>query len=178
MVASVDGFIAKKDGTVDWMHSSDHYEEGAVLTDDDIATYLAGIDCYVMGSRTYELALQLGWPYGDQPVVVVSNRALSAERSSVSFYTGDLVQLVTHQLKPQYQNIWLVGGASLAKAFLQQDLVDQIILSMMPILLGDGTLFFDFIGKEIRLHLQDVKAYQDGMVELSYAVQRPQTSHP
>ncbi len=170
MVASLDGFISKQDGTVDWMHSQDQYDKGVALTEEDIADYLASIDCYVMGSHTYELALQLGWPYGDKPVVVVSSRSLSSDRASVSFFHGDIVELVEEQLKARYQNIWLVGGAALAKAFLQSNLVDKITLSIMPIILGGGTLFFDFIGKEIPLHLEDVKAYQDGMVELSYAV--------
>jgi len=54
MVCSLDGFIAKRDGTVDWMHSTDHYESGVTLTDDDVADFLKGIDCYVMGSKTYD----------------------------------------------------------------------------------------------------------------------------
>ena len=59
-----------------------------------------------------------------------------------------------------------------AKEFLRLNLVDKIVMSIMPILLGDGTMFFDYIGKENRLHLEDVKAYKDGMVELSYEVEK------
>ena len=63
MVASLDGYIAKKDGSVDWMASDDHYEAGIMLTDEAIAAFLKKIDCYVMGSITYEQALKLGWLY-------------------------------------------------------------------------------------------------------------------
>ncbi|MDH3698651.1 MAG: dihydrofolate reductase family protein [Flavobacteriaceae bacterium] len=168
MVSSLDGFIAKKDGSISWMRSTDTYEKGMTLSDEDIADVLQKIDCYVMGSRTYEHALELGWPYGDTPVVVVTSRILSSNSPSVSFYSGDLKELVNNILRSKYQNTWLVGGALLSKGFLQQNLVDDIIISIMPVILGDGTLFFDFIGKEQDLHLIDVTAYKDGMVELWY----------
>ncbi|MEM7373642.1 MAG: dihydrofolate reductase family protein [Bacteroidota bacterium] len=170
MVSSLDGFIAKKDGSISWMQSSDTYEQGITLTDEYIAEFLASIDCYVMGSRTYEHALELGWPYGDVPLTVLTSRDLARERESVEFYSGDLTELLELHLKPIYKNIWMVGGAMLTKEFLRQKLADKIVLSIMPIILGDGTLFFDYIGQEQRLHLADVTAYTDGMVELSYDI--------
>ena len=77
MVSSLDGFIATKDGDISWMHSTDHFERGVILSDQDIADVLNSIDCYVMGSRTYEHALELGWPYGDTPVIVLTSRNLT-----------------------------------------------------------------------------------------------------
>ncbi|MEM6630025.1 MAG: dihydrofolate reductase family protein [Bacteroidota bacterium] len=170
MVASLDGFIAKKDGDISWMESKDQYEQGVSLSKEDIAGYLDAIDCYVMGSNTYEHALELGWPYGNTPVKVLTHRDLHAERETVEFLSGNLEKLVNEYLKPSFQHIWLVGGAMLAKEFLQRKLVNDIVLSVMPIILGDGVLFFDYIGIEQPLHLKDVKAYQDGMVELCYEV--------
>ncbi len=67
MVSSLDVFIAKKDGSISWMKSTDTYEPGVTLTDAYIAEFLKSIDCYVMGSLTYEHALELGWPYGKTP---------------------------------------------------------------------------------------------------------------
>ncbi len=171
MVASLDGFIAKKDNSLTWMQSNDRYEDGITLTDEDIAKFLEGIDCYVMGSRTYEHALELGWPYGQVPVTVLTSRDLPSNGKNVAFHGGDLSQVV-QELKKTYKSIWMVGGARLTKAFLQQDLADEIVISIMPVLLGEGTLFFDFIGLEKQLHLKDVKAYQDGMVELQYEIKR------
>lgn len=66
----------------------------------------------------------------------------------------------------------MVGGARLAKDFLRLKLADGIIISIMPVILGDGTLFFDYIGQEQNLHLKDVTAYNDGMVELSYEIRK------
>jgi dihydrofolate reductase len=116
--------------------------------------------------------LKLGWPYGDTPVVVLTNRNLLKERETVQFYAGDLNQLVLHQLKPKYKNIWMVGGANLTKEFIRLGLADEIVISIMPVLLGDGILFFDKISIEQNLHLKDVQAYKDGMVELTYAIRK------
>lgn len=170
MVASLDGFVAKKDGDISWMQSLDHYEKGMVLTEAYIADFLKSIDCYVMGARTYEHALELGWPYGDTPVVVLTNRDLKSERESVSFYSGDLHQLLEGHLQAHYRSVWMVGGPMLTKAFLQAGLADEIVMSIMPVILGDGLLFFDYIGRQQRLHLKNVNTYQDGMVELSYEI--------
>lgn len=170
MVSSLDGFIAKQDGSVNWMQSTDRYEKGIELSAEDVEKFLSNIDCYVMGSRTYEHALQLGWPYGNTPVVVLTHRNLKAEQSSVQFYSGNLEKLVNDKLKPSYKNIWMVGGAMLNKEFLRLNLADDIVISVMPVILGDGKLFFDYIGHEVRLHLRDVSAYKDGMVELWYEI--------
>ena len=168
MVSSLDGFIAKKDGSVDWLHSKDTYKKGITLTDEAIAEFIQSIDCYVMGSHTYKHALKLGWPYGDVPVIVLTSRDLPNERKTVKFYSGDLNALVNNQLKPIYKNIWMVGGAMLTKEFIRLKLADELILSMMPVIIGDGLLFFDYIGQQQLLHLKDVVAYKDGMVELTY----------
>ena len=93
--ASLDGFIARKDNTVSWLESDGRvYEAGVSISEEEIAKFVKSIDCYVIGSRTYEHALVLGWPYGDTPVVVVTHRELMAERQSVQFYAGDLTTLV------------------------------------------------------------------------------------
>src|SRR5271154_4612961 len=141
VVSSLDGFIAKKDNSVSWMESSgDVYERG--ITDGG-ALVIQSIDCYVLGSRTYEHALQLGWPYGDTPTVVLTNRELPSMMESVEFYSGDLKKLVDEILAPRYGSIWLVGGALLCQSFLRLDLVDEIRLAIMPVLLGEGLRLFD-----------------------------------
>ncbi len=172
MVSSLDGFIAKKDGSISWLHSTDHYEKGITLSEKEVENFLKKIDCYVMGSRTYEHAVELGWPYGDTPVIVLTHRDLTTERKTVEFYSGDLGLLVNNRLKPQYRNIWMVGGAMIAKEFIRSKLADEIVISIMPVILGDGTLFFDFIGREQALHLKDVTTYRDGIVELRYEVRK------
>jgi len=174
MVASLDGIIAKKDNSVSWFETSDFYEKGVGAPDTE--EFLKTIDCYVMGARTYEHALELsrsyGWAYGNTPTIVVTHRDLPIERPNIEIYSGDLNKLVNEHLKPNYKNVWLVGGAMLAKNFIREKLADEIRVTVIPIVLGDGTLFFDRIGQEQALHLKDVTAYKNGLVELWYEIRK------
>jgi dihydrofolate reductase len=174
MVSSVDGIIAKKDNSVSWFETSDYFEKG--VTEQNAEEFLKTIDCYVMGSRTYEHALALsksyGWIYGDVPTLVLTHRKLPIDRPNIEIYSGSLTKLVKERLKPNYKNVWLVGGAMLAKDFICLKLADEIRLSVLPIILGDGTLFFDRIGLEQALHLKNVTAYKSGMVELWYEIRK------
>jgi len=174
MVSSLDGIIAKKDNSVSWFEASSTYEKG--VSGENPEEFLKTIDCYVMGSHTYELALELsksyGWAYGDTPTIVVTTRNLPIERPNIELYAGDLSKLVSERLKPKYKNVWLVGGSLLAKDFIRLKLTDEIRVSVLPIILGDGTLFFDHIGLEQILHLKDVTAYKNGMVELWYEIKK------
>jgi len=177
MAASLDGFIARRDGGVDWMQTNDHYEQGADELDAQaVEEYLKSIDCYVMGARTYEHALELGWVYGDTPTVVVTHRNLSAARRSVEFFRGDLRELVEQRLKPRYRNIWMVGGANLTREFLRQGLADEIRIVFLPIVLGGGLPFFDAVGLELPLHLKEATPYKSGLVELCYEISRAPTA--
>ena len=180
MVSSLDGIIAKKDNSVSWFESPDNYENG--VAEGNAEEFMKTIDCFVMGSRTYEHALELsknfGWAYGDVPTIVVSHRNLPIDRKNIEIYSGDLNKLVNERLKPNYKNVWLVGGAILAKDFIRLKLADEIRLSVMPVILGDGTLFFDHIGQEQALHLKDVTAYKSGMVELCYEIRREAENVP
>ena len=167
VVSSIDGFIAKHDNTVSWLESSaDAYERG--VSEDSAAEGVGAIDCFVLGSRTYEHALQLGWPYGDTPTVVTTTRDLPSTRKSVEFYSGDLKRLVDAVLAPRFGNIWLVGGAMLCQDFLRLGLVDDIRLMIAPVLLGDGLRLFAASSAETRWQLKDTVAYKTGFVGLWY----------
>jgi dihydrofolate reductase len=174
MVASVDGFIAKPDNSVSWFETEDRYDKG--VTGENAAEFLKTIDCYVMGARTYEHALALsrsyGWAYGDTPTVVLTHRDLVVERPNIELYSGELGRLVNERLRPRFGNVWVVGGAALVKEFLQAGLADEVRMTVLPVMLGDGLLFFDRVGREQALHLKDVTAYKNGMVELWYEISR------
>ena len=168
VVSSLDGFIARKDNSVSWLHANGSvYEAGVSISEEEVATFVKTIDCYVLGSRTYEHALELGWPYGDTPTVVVTGRKFRSTKKSVEFYSGDLKALVREQLAPRYRNIWLVGGAMLSQQFLELGLVDEITLTVAPILLGDGLRLFGPLVEQ-RWDLKNVVAYKNGFIELSY----------
>jgi dihydrofolate reductase len=176
MVSSLDGFIAKKDNSTSWFETTDHYEKGVEHTEQQTKEFLKTIDCYVMGARTYEHAAELsktyGWAYGDVPTVVTSHRNLQPIRPNIEIYSGDLNNLVNEKLKPRHKNIWVVGGAKLVKDFIELKLADEIRLSILPIILGDGIPFFNGIEQEHTIHLKNVTAYKTGMVELHYEIKK------
>src|SRR5262245_26671148 len=175
MAASLDGFIARKDGRVDWMETSDEFADGESLDAAFVQDFLKTIDCYVMGSRTYETALDfeakgLGWSYGDKPTFVLTSRDLPRTRETVEFYSGDLAEFVNGHLRPKFRTIWFVGGGVVSGECLRLGLADEVRYSILPILIGDGITFFEKLDKDIALHLAAVKAYKSGMVELCYEV--------
>jgi len=175
MAASLDGFIARKDGTVDWMETSDQFVGGDTMSPEFVEAFLKTIDCYVIGSRTYETALSfeakgLGWSYGDKPTFVLTRRELPRTRDTVKFYSGDLAQLVNRFLRPKFRSIWFVGGGVVSAECLRLGLADEVRYSILPILIGDGIPFFDKLDRDIALHLAEVKAYESGTVALRYQV--------
>ncbi len=175
MVASLDGFIARKDGRVDWLETSDTFEGGDTMSPEFVAEFLRTIDCYVMGSRTYETALGfeargLGWAYGDKPTFVLTSRALPKVRDTVEFYSGQLAPLVDERLKPNFRSIWFVGGGAVSAECLRLGIADEVRYSIVPIVIGDGIPFFHVLEKDVALHLVEAKAYESGMVALRYEV--------
>ncbi len=175
MAASLDGFIARKDGRVDWLETSDEFAGGDTMDPAFVEAFLKAIDCYVMGSRTYETALSfeakgLGWAYGDKPTFVLTSRELPRARDTVEFYSGDLAQFVNGRLRPMFRTIWFVGGSVVSAACLRLGLADEVRFSILPILIGDGIPFFEKLDSDIALHLAEVKAYKSGMVDLRYEV--------
>lgn len=175
MVASLDGFIARKDGRVDWLDTTDQFEDGDTLDAEFVEEFLKTIDCYVMGSRTYETALNFeakgfGWSYGDKPVFVLTHRDLPKTRNTVEFYAGDLAHLVDDRLKPSFRSIWFVGGGAVSGECLRLGLANEIRYSIMPVAIGEGIPFFEGLNDDVCLHLVEVKAYTSGMVALRYRV--------
>jgi dihydrofolate reductase len=177
MAASLDGFIARKDGRVDWLETADKFEGGDHMTPEFVATFLKTIDCYVMGSRTYETALDFeakgfGWSYGDKPTFVLTSRELPRTRETVEFYSGDLARLVNERLRPAFSSIWFVGGGAVSGECLRLGLADEVRYSILPVLIGDGKSFFEGLDKDVALHLVEVKAYDSGIVALRHEVRK------
>jgi len=177
MAASLDGFIARRDGSVDWLETSDSYATGETLDAATIEAFLKTIDCYVMGSRTYETALGfesrgMGWAYGDKPVFVLTHRDLPKAGHPVEFFAGALAELITARLRPRFEGIWIVGGGALCGEALKLGLVDEVRYSLLPVVIGDGIRFFESLGRDVSLHLMEMKAYTSGMVALRYEVKR------
>lgn len=180
MVASLDGFVARKDGSVDWLETADEYAAGETVSPEAIQDFQKAIDCYVMGARTYEVALGFeekgfGWAYGDKPTLVLTHRELRRTHDCVAFHSGDLAAFVNEILRPRFRSIWVVGGGAVCGEFLRRGLVDEIRYSIVPVAIGEGISFFGGLNRDIPLHLRETKAYRNGMVELCYEVIKART---
>lgn len=177
MAASLDGFVARRDGSVDWLETPDVFEGGETLGAEEIQAFLGTIDCYVMGSRTYETALAfeskgLGWAYGDTPTFVLTTRDLPRVRDSVEFLSGDLAELLDGRLRPAFRSIWVVGGGAVAGECLRRGLADEVRWSIAPVVIGEGIPFFEGLRQEVPLHLVEVRSFRNGTVALRYEVRR------
>ena len=163
---SVDGFIAKKDGSVDWLVK---YNEGG--EDYGYKEFYKGIGASIMGAATYLKGVEDGWIDPKMPTYVVTHRELERPPGAeIRFYSGDLRKLVGEVGKTTKKDIWLVGGGKLAQGFLRERLVDRIILSVIPEMLGEGIPLFGETGQGGKLRLADTKSYKSGIVQMSYEV--------
>ena len=168
IATSVDGYIADEDGSVTWL---EEFEESA--SDDDIEDFRAffeSVDCVVLGARTYEQILTFGeWPYDDKPTYVFTHRDLSPATDTVEFVDRTVADFST-TFKKQHDHVWLVGGAHLAQAFLGEHEIDELRLSLIPVLLGDGVSLFEGEYDQQRLRLLDTKTRDTGIVEHHYEI--------
>ncbi len=105
-----------------------------------------------------------------RPTFVLTSRELPRIRDTVEFHSGDLAQFVNGRLRPTFRSIWFVGGGMVSAECLRLGLADEVRYSVLPILIGDGIPFFEKLDKDIALHLAEVKAYKNGLVELVYEV--------
>ena len=156
---SLDGFIAKEDGNLDWLTKYDDNSE-----DYGFKALYDSIETVLIGSITY---FQIEDAYEGKEVYVFSNSKNEAKVGNVHFVSGEVVE-VFKNLKPDSGGIWLVGGADLINQFVKVDLIDEYIITIIPTVLGRGISLFDNENPEIDLKLLDVKQYESGLVQLHY----------
>jgi dihydrofolate reductase len=164
IATSVDGFIARADGSFDWLQIHDLAAEPNGYVD-----FIATCDAIVIGRGTYETVLGLGgWFYGDKRVVVMTHRDYTSTNGE-TFYAGD-----PHGLLEQLagaKRIYVDGG-NVIQQFFAADLIDDVTIGVVPIVLGGGIRLFPGGEGEHRLTLEGSRIYKSGMAQLSYRVQR------
>jgi dihydrofolate reductase len=164
IATSLDGYIAQSNGSVDWLPTDKTGE------DFGYADFYESVDVLAMGRTTYEQVLSFGeWAYPGKPSYVFTRQALVSDRPDVFFTSIQPDQFIQEMTSQRFQHVWLVGGANLITAFMKLELVDQYILSIMPIILGDGIPLFSSPNPETALKLIDVRQYQSiGAVQITY----------
>jgi dihydrofolate reductase len=164
IAASLDGYIARKGGRIDWLSMVETSD-----TDYGYADFYQSVDALVVGRRTYEQALGFGdWPYPGKPSYVFTTRNLTSERNDVIFTSAKPGTVIREMETQGFKRIWLVGGAELTAAFLKLRLIDEYIISVVPIILGEGIPLFLPPGPEETLKLVELQQYPTGLVQLRY----------
>lgn len=145
---SLDGYIAKKDGNIDWLTEGIEFDG-----DNDLAEFIASIDTVIMGRKTYDQVLTFGdYPYkGLKGYVYTSEKRENTE--DVEFIDGNVSTLIEKLKKEDGKDIWLIGGAGIIDNFVKKDLVDKYIIAIMPHILGEGIPLFKENNPEINLKL-------------------------
>jgi dihydrofolate reductase len=160
IATSLDGYIARLSGAVDWLFTDEDY---------GYKDFFARVNVVVMGRKTYEQVLSFGaYPYRSKISYVFTRTPNRFTDSEVSFVSDD-IQSVIKQLQTSGDgDIWLIGGAELVHSFLEQDLVDEFVISVHPILLGEGIPLFHQPSPMRTLQFKSVQSFKSGLVQLRY----------
>ncbi|OLP15422.1 riboflavin biosynthesis protein RibD [Leptolyngbya sp. 'hensonii'] len=163
IASSLDGYIARKNEDVEWLFTDQDY---------GYTEFYDQVDTVIMGRKTYDVSMRLSegeYPYQDKESFVFSKSLEGQDNENVTFIGSDLESFVTSLRQSDGRDIWLVGGSDLACWFIQQGFLDELILSVHPIILGDGIpLITRDATLETPLELQDVKTYGTGLIQLFY----------
>ena len=165
VASSVDGYIATADGKVEWLRPFQMLSE-----DHGAAELHASVGALLLGSHTYEFALQLGqWPAPDKPSWVFTHRDLRVLHPSITLTSDRPAQVVALLASRGYRRAWLMGGGKLAASFHAEQLISRYIISVLPILLGSGTpVIAPQASAPDTLQLVTAKPFKSGIVQLTY----------
>lgn len=178
IATSVDGFIAKNDGNVDWLHTAGNKNadmgEHANMGFND---YMSSIDCMIMGRKCMEMISSFNlsaeqWPYGDIKIIALSatiKKAPNNLNNKVQMYSGDINKLVSSLENEGYKHAYIDGGTTI-QAFFNLQLIDELIITRVPILIGEGIPLFGQTFKDINLEQAEATAFPNDFIQVKYKV--------
>ena len=171
IASSLDGFIAGENGSIDWLFSDADY---------GYTEFYDSIDTIFVGRKTYEQSLTFEeYPYKGKKVYVFTHNAKEQKKkkkkkttSDIEYVDKDIPEFVRRLIQQPFSNrdIWLLGGGEILSLFLNAELVDEIILSIHPIILGKGIPLFKNIKKSVKLRLLESIPFESGLVQLHYCI--------
>ena len=166
IAASLDNFIARPDGNVDWLSSPEFLIPGE---DYGYGDFYLTIDTTLMGNSTYRFIQEqdVPFPYPDKRNYVFSRSAQNRDTEFVNFILEDPADFVRRLKQETGQDIWLIGGGQINGILLNNGLIDKIILTIIPLTLGEGIPLFHGKYKEVKFNLEASKSYQSGIVQLT-----------
>lgn len=160
IASSLDGFIARADGSVDWLFTDQDYGYGE---------FYDGVETLLMGRKTYDQCLSFGdYPYPGKRAYVFSSRPLSWSNDDIEAVSGDAAEFIADLRRQEGGTVWLVGGSALISTCLKHNLIDEFVVSVHPIILGHGIPLFSGSDLSHRLKLESTRAFDTGLVQLRY----------
>ncbi|KAF1017396.1 MAG: hypothetical protein GAK31_00661 [Stenotrophomonas maltophilia] len=166
---SLDGFIAGPNNTLDWL-AADYSAPAALPRSPDyleFEAFMASVGCLLMGRTTYDIVAAMeAWPYGQVPVLVATHRPLTGQPATVSAAAGTLPELLARAHALADGGDIYLDGSTIVRQALQADLLDALVLTQVPVLLGAGTRLFDTLPAPRRLQFSAAAASGGGLLQL------------
>src|SRR2546421_7396749 len=167
IATSADGFIARSDGDLEWLTSRPVPEVFYGMI-----AFMMSIDTKMLGRKTYEVSLRMGAKYDSKSrTIVFSRHAPPADApSGVEFVNGAIGPFVSRLREHPGKDIWLMGGGELIASFLDAQAIDEFVISVAPVFIGDGIPLIARRHRDVLLELRSVERFEDGLVQLHYRV--------
>ena len=163
IASSLDGYIARADGSIDWLSIVHPVDEAH-----GYEAFMSGVDTIVIGRRTYETVLEYEtWPYFGKRVIVMTHLPAKAHHAE-EFYSGSAIELANGLTAGRVY----VDGGNVVSQFFAAGLIDDVTISLIPIVLGNGIRLFSGGEGEHRLELESSRSWPSGMVQMRYRVRR------
>jgi dihydrofolate reductase len=165
---SEDGFIAGEDNNLDFLNPYQGGEE-----DYGYSEFINSVGCILVGRKTYDVVVNMGYPYHPEKMVyVVTRQSRTSSSEKLLFFDGNLRKLINEIKSSQNLNIYCDGGAELTQSLIAADLIDEMILSVVPIQLHHGTLLFQGGMVPNQFSLRSKQTYPNGLVQSLYVFKR------
>jgi|TARA_B110000908_G_scaffold134570_1_gene159096 dihydrofolate reductase len=177
IATSADGYIAMPDGAVDWLHTTGNLDADMGSEDMGWRSFINSVDCMIMGRKCMEVIAQMNltpeqWPYGDIKIIVLSRTVATPSasfHSETEMYSGDIDELIEDLGSRGLKHAYIDGGATIT-SFIELGLIDEMTITQVPVLLGDGIPLFGKINRQIKLENPVVVAFPNDMVQVKYRV--------
>ena len=166
---SADGYIARPDGDLEWLTSRPAPKGFYGMNE-----FMQTVDTKLLGRKTYDASLQMGAKFDSKDrYIVFSHQPRPVEApSSVEFVGGSIAAFVSHIKEQPGKNIWLMGGGELIGSFLDAQAIDEFVISVAPVFIGDGIPLIARRNRHVPLDLLSIERFEDGVVQMRYQVKR------
>ena len=165
IAVSIDGYIARPDGDLEWLTGFPNPSK----TDYGYKDFFASVNTVIMGNRTYQdiLLMDVLWPYKDMETYVVTHHTQET-KDNIRFISENVVETISELRKKDGKDIWLVGGGQLISILLSADLVDEMHITFIPVILGNGIPLFPNSPKESQWSLLENKTFDNRVLQINY----------